>query len=120
MVGDADAHLKNFSLLETPGGLRLSPAYDLLCTVIYDSYDRDTALAIDGRVRPLDTLNPALLIGLGQAVGLPRRAVETALLRLAQAFARAPTLIAARAAPPHDFRARFAEIVDAQAHRTLA
>src|SRR5690606_21787479 len=29
-LGNADAHLKNFSLLERPEGLRLSPAYDLL------------------------------------------------------------------------------------------
>ena len=33
LLGDGDAHLKNFSLLETKdGGLRLSPAHDIVCS----------------------------------------------------------------------------------------
>jgi serine/threonine-protein kinase HipA len=35
VVGNADAHGKNFSLLLGPGGPRLAPLYDLLSTVIY-------------------------------------------------------------------------------------
>jgi serine/threonine-protein kinase HipA len=34
VIGNADAHLKNFLLLETPDGLRLSPAYDLVNMLI--------------------------------------------------------------------------------------
>lgn len=34
-IGNHDCHSKNLSFVSTPEGLRLSPFYDLLCTVIY-------------------------------------------------------------------------------------
>jgi serine/threonine-protein kinase HipA len=44
LFSNGDAHLKNFSLLETPlGDYRLSPAYDLLNSRLYIN-DRDFAL----------------------------------------------------------------------------
>lgn len=49
LAGNCDGHLKNFSLLETPAGLRLSPVYDVLNTAMYESYDRNLALSIDGK-----------------------------------------------------------------------
>jgi hypothetical protein len=41
---EPDVHLKNFAMLHTPDGMRLSPAYDL---VAYPEY-RTFALSIDG------------------------------------------------------------------------
>lgn len=35
LMGNADAHGKNFSLLYTPDGIRLAPFYDLMCTAHY-------------------------------------------------------------------------------------
>jgi serine/threonine-protein kinase HipA len=36
VIGNGDAHGKNFSLLhERSGALRLAPLYDLLCTLVY-------------------------------------------------------------------------------------
>ena len=47
LIGNGDAHAKNFSLLEGGSGrFRVAPAYDLLCTRYYD--DRTMALSIDG------------------------------------------------------------------------
>jgi len=38
LIGNADAHAKNFSLLYTePSKVRLAPFYDILCTQFYDS-----------------------------------------------------------------------------------
>lgn len=37
LIGNADAHCKNFALLFTDGGAVLAPAYDLLCTQVYPS-----------------------------------------------------------------------------------
>lgn len=51
IVGNADMHLKNFSLLhkDKPGPV-LSPAYDLLSTVIANPADKEeTALTLNGR-----------------------------------------------------------------------
>jgi serine/threonine-protein kinase HipA len=44
LIGNGDAHLKNFSLMETEqGDYILSPAYDLLCTALHID---DSALAL--------------------------------------------------------------------------
>lgn len=45
VVSNGDAHLKNFSLIRTDDGeYRLTPAYDLLSTVIHTPQEADTAL----------------------------------------------------------------------------
>lgn len=119
VIGNADAHLKNFSLLERPEGLRLSPAYDLVNTVIYP-LEAETALEIAGRRRPLDTIDKTLLEEFGIAIGLPPEAVSASLKLLARRFksARTPRL------PPRieldDFRLRYREVVDANLQRIFS
>ncbi len=51
LTGNADMHLKNFSLLYAPGGeIQLSPAYDLLPTALLLPEDREeSALTIHGK-----------------------------------------------------------------------
>lgn len=47
LIGNGDAHAKNFSILESPSGeWMISPAYDLLCTAYYQN-DREMALSIE-------------------------------------------------------------------------
>jgi serine/threonine-protein kinase HipA len=55
LTGNADMHLKNFSLLYGPhGGIALSPAYDLVPTVLLLPEDtEETALTLNGRKRRL-------------------------------------------------------------------
>jgi len=55
LTGNADMHLKNFSLLEQPGfGMRLAPAYDLLNTVLVNPADQEElALPLNGRKKKL-------------------------------------------------------------------
>jgi serine/threonine-protein kinase HipA len=55
LTGNADMHLKNFSLLEQPGlGMTLSPAYDLLNTVLVNPSDEEEmALTLNGRKKKL-------------------------------------------------------------------
>lgn len=52
LVGNADAHAKNLSLLLTPPGPRLAPFYDLLCTRVYESLNDRLAMRIGGENRP--------------------------------------------------------------------
>ncbi len=52
LVGNSDAHGKNFSLLHTKNGLRLSPAYDLMSTAAYPILDTRLAMKIGGEDRP--------------------------------------------------------------------
>ena len=51
LTGNADMHLKNFSLLEQPGlGMTLSPAYDLVNTALVNPADKEElALTSNGR-----------------------------------------------------------------------
>lgn len=120
VIGNADAHLKNFSLLERPEGLRLSPAYDLVNTLIYPDLERVTALEIGGARRPFDSLSRAQIEQLGADIGLPRKAVQLTLERLAKTFAAAQTLKFGPAVQPDDFRIRYHDIVRDNARRILA
>ncbi|MFN4286832.1 MAG: HipA domain-containing protein [Lacibacter sp.] len=55
LTGNADMHLKNFSLLEQPGlGMTLSPAYDLVNTTLVNTADNEEmALTLNGRKKKL-------------------------------------------------------------------
>ncbi len=55
LTGNADMHLKNFSLLEQPGiGMTLSPAYDLVNTNLVNPTDvEEMALTLNGRKKKL-------------------------------------------------------------------
>lgn len=51
LIGNADMHLKNFSLINEPGiGYHLAPAYDLLSTALVNLTDtEELALTLNGR-----------------------------------------------------------------------
>lgn len=55
LTGNADMHLKNFSLLEQPGlGMVLSPAYDLVNTALVNpADDEEMALNLNGKKKKL-------------------------------------------------------------------
>ena len=50
LIGNTDAHVKNFSLLYSPNltAVRLAPAYDIVSTVIYKESTLDMAFSIGG------------------------------------------------------------------------
>jgi serine/threonine-protein kinase HipA len=52
LVGNADAHAKNLSLLITPGGVSLAPFYDLIATSAYRGLTSSLAFKIGREDRP--------------------------------------------------------------------
>ena len=71
LIGNGDAHAKNFSLLYQPSGaLRLTPLYDLMSTVHY-GYDR-LAMHVDN-VRKTNRVTANRIISEAARWGLPRR-----------------------------------------------
>jgi serine/threonine-protein kinase HipA len=120
VLGNADAHLKNFSLLETPEGLRLSPAYDLINTLVYPDYERNAALEIGDAKRAFDTLDRALVESLGAAIGLPASEIKRSLDTLAKSFASAKALEFSARLQPDDFRIGYREIIRENAGRIFA
>ena len=79
LLGNTDAHLKNYSLLhgQNPKSVRLAPAYDLVSTTAYKSSTRDMSFRIGGRIS-IDEINRAAFaeaareVGLGQRIALQR------------------------------------------------
>ncbi len=49
LVGNTDAHAKNFSILFDAEGARLAPLYDILCTHCYTDLTRRMAMRIGGQ-----------------------------------------------------------------------
>ena len=54
LIGNADAHGKNYSLLYTNAKPQLAPAYDLLCTKVYPELSVRMAMKIGKKYKPDD------------------------------------------------------------------
>jgi len=75
LTGNTDAHLKNFAMLHTPDGLRLTPAYDLVAAALYPDY-QTLALSIGGAANlTLGNIKPKHIAALGKAAGLTNDAI---------------------------------------------
>ena len=120
LLGNCDGHLKNFSLLETPTGLRLSPAYDIVNTAMYDGFDQTLALSIGGKLVQLDQANEAVFREFGKTIGLPEKAIDQAFAELRRQVAKAGAIIQPpQAEAPDGFVHRFSEIVSNSCLRIL-
>ncbi|MGA8610130.1 MAG: HipA domain-containing protein [Xanthobacteraceae bacterium] len=120
LVGNCDAHLKNFSLLETAYGLRLSPAYDIVNTALYDGFDQNVALSINGKKPNLDQVTRDLLHKFGRSVGLSQHTVDQTFTDLRNRVRRAAGLLQPPPAePPDGFIHRYSEIVNRACLRIL-
>ena len=51
LIGNHDAHGKNFSLLYTPAGVALTPLYDALCTAVYPTLTDKMAMKIGSKYK---------------------------------------------------------------------
>ena len=79
LLGNTDAHIKNFSLLYGPDlkSIRLAPAYDLVSTVVYEQSTRNMAFSVAG-VYSIDELHAEVFrkaaknIGLGERIAMKR------------------------------------------------
>lgn len=120
LIGNCDGHLKNFSLLETSNGLRLSPLYDVLNTAIYEHYDQNFALSIQGSRKARDAIDRSLLMGFGESIGLSKQAVTQSFKNIAARVKVANSQIQPTAATaPGEFLDRYFEIVRSTCSRIL-
>ena len=83
LVGNHDAHGKNFSLLHSRERTGLAPFYDILSTVAYPNLARKAAMAIGGERRP-DYVRRRHLDRLCEAAGLGGAAACRRLLAMAR------------------------------------
>ena len=52
MIGNTDAHAKNYSVLLRPDRISLAPLYDAVPVILYPEYDQNLAMDISGARRP--------------------------------------------------------------------
>jgi serine/threonine-protein kinase HipA len=58
LIGNADAHGKNYSMLYRKGARRLAPFYDLVCTLAWPELSKTPAMKI-GSSESIETVTPA-------------------------------------------------------------
>lgn len=113
LVGNADAHAKNLSLLHDSGGqVRLAPAYDLMATVHYPSVSRIPGMFVN-RVRDITQITRNDLIAEATTWGIPRDAAADRIEQLLRAAEGAIDRAATEVRPPD-------ELVDAVTARVQA
>jgi serine/threonine-protein kinase HipA len=74
LTGNNDMHLKNFSMIESPSGWILAPAYDLLnVSIINPADDEELALTLSGKKKKL---KPEHFRKLGMDLGMTEKQIE--------------------------------------------
>jgi len=92
IVGNADAHGKNFSLLYQAAGATLAPFYDLLSTIAYPALSPNLAMTVAKRAT-LEEIGPATWTAFAEDIGLAASFVRRRVKELSNAVvARAPSL----------------------------
>lgn len=92
IVGNADAHGKNFSLLYQPVGVSLAPFYDLLSTVAYPDLSPTLAMKIAKRAT-IEEIGPTTWTAFAEDIGLAASFVRRRVRELADAVtAQVPSI----------------------------
>lgn len=118
IVGNADGHGKNLSLLERDGW-RLVPFYDLVCTRAYDGLDRHLATSIGGERDP-DRLRTQHLDACAASLDVKPRLLHATFARVAESIAKhLDDAIAAAAIGDSPAAQRIAPLVRKQARRWM-
>ncbi len=99
LIGNCDAHGKNYSLLYDTGAPTLAPLYDLVATTMYDDLTTRLAMRIDGATHIAD-VNLDAWMHLAGEVGIREQfAVDTTTRLVQRAQAAASDLVTK---PEHD------------------
>lgn len=115
LVGNGDAHGKNFSLLhEDSGTLRLAPLYDVLSTLFYEQYH--LAMYVD-KVQRMDRVTISRIVNEAGSWGMRRDRAEGIVSDL---VSRMPDAIAAATEETPQVPRRLVDIVQAQLRRVTA
>lgn len=82
LIGNTDAHLKNFAMFHAAGSLVPTPMYDILCSSFYSKFTQ-LALKINNQVYQVSDLKPKHLVNLGrQGFGLGDNEITSAVKSL--------------------------------------
>jgi serine/threonine-protein kinase HipA len=79
LLGNTDAHLKNFAMFHTPAGLRLTPQYDLVASAYYKQFQTVALVVGKARDMRIGDLGGKHIVGLAEDFGLNPATLEIAL-----------------------------------------
>src|SRR5690606_9850187 len=111
LIGNRDAHGKNFSLLLTDEGLQLAPLYDVVSTDVYPGLSPRLAMKIGGKDET-SAIYPRHWERFAKEAGLAFPQVRRRLLDLARALPRAARDVQRRFAAEGNDRPVIARVVD--------
>jgi serine/threonine-protein kinase HipA len=121
IVGNADAHGKNFSLLYAGGGRAMAPLYDLMCTAAYPGVHKALAMKI-GKRSTLEEFTADTLADFAKEIGVGAPYLVRTACSMAEASRGAAPRVAGEIAAA-GFQAQWlqelAEIVQGRAERVL-
>lgn len=109
-IGNGDGHFQNYSISYTDEGVRLAPAYDLVCTKLVIPREDDSALTLHGKRNNL-TRND--FDALADHLEIPERVRYK---KFAGQLGRVRQLVGASSLPP-SFREQFVEIIQSRDQR---
>ena len=120
LMGNTDAHLKNFAMFHTKEGLRLTPSYDLVASSHYPRLDT-VALAMAGAENlRLGQIQPKHIVRLGEGYGLPERSIQLAIEDLGKKREEAKAIIADSRVGTVHLRDNLIEIMEKRWNGTFA
>jgi serine/threonine-protein kinase HipA len=118
LIGNSDAHGKNFSFFVRPGGfLEPAPWYDLVSVLQYERFDTELAMAF-GDAFSLEEVTPYALADFASRCGIDRKLMRREAQRLARLAGTAAAVLALSpdyADDEREFVTRLAAFVGRQA-----
>lgn len=117
LTGNADMHLKNFSLLQIDTGeMVLAPAYDLLSTKLMPIDDREeVALTVNGKKAKLKRTD---FVALAKSLAIPERAMENSFVRATKHIPEMKAVIK-RSFLSKELKLRYVELLDSRVKRLV-
>jgi serine/threonine-protein kinase HipA len=120
LVGNTDAHLKNFAMFHIKDGMRLTPAYDLVSSAIYPQYS-SIALNIAGaKDLNLNALKSKHLLLMGKGFGLSEEVCEMGLKELEKSLDSALEVIAQSSVGSKKLRDQLQKLMEARWKNSFA
>ena len=119
LLGNTDMHFKNFAMLHTDSGLRLTPSYDQVAAALYEY--KIVALAIGGSNNlPLGNLKPGNIITLGKEFALSANAINMAVKQLEKNIEAAKQAIFSEKIGTKSFKDKLIEMIGKRWNGTFA
>ncbi|RRQ22742.1 type II toxin-antitoxin system HipA family toxin [Thiohalobacter thiocyanaticus] len=122
LIGNADAHAKNISLLLSDGGPHLAPFYDLMSTAVYPDLSERLAMHIGGEDRP-NWVIAQRWEQFAKDVDIGYKLVRQVLVEMSQSLEAMAADLAAEFQDRHghqDINDRILNIISERCHKVLA